>query len=120
MVRPVIGHTVLLRGTLLLGGAVLLWGAQPDDLDMALLAMADGDGVGSQIKGAVSVIRDKSIDSLEANSVYYVGSLPWLTHVRWRLSENLPMFFIVSLLSALLLAGMVYVALKRLANKRLA
>jgi hypothetical protein len=99
---------------------VLLWGAQPDDLNVALLAMADGDGFVSQIKGAVSVIRSKSIDTLEANSVYYVGSLPWLTQVRWRLSENFPLFLALSLASALLLAAMAYVALKRLAKRRLA
>jgi len=99
--------------------AVLLWGAQPDDLNAALLAMADGDGVASQVKGAVSVIRGKSIDTVEANSVYYVGSLPWLTQVRWRLSENLPLFFSISLLSTMLLACMVYFALKHLAKRRL-
>jgi len=100
--------------------AVLLWGAQADDLNEALLAMADGDGLVSQIKGAVSVIRGKSIDTLEANSVYYVGSLPWLTQIRWRLSENFPLFLTLSLASALLLAAMAYVALKRLAKRRLA
>lgn len=100
--------------------AVLLWGAQPDDLDQALLAMTDEDGLVGQIKGAVSVIRGQSIDSVAADSVYYVGSLPWLTYVRWRLSENLLLFIALSLASSVLLASALYVALKHKAKKRLA
>jgi hypothetical protein len=100
--------------------AVLLWGAQPEDLNEALLALADGDALSSPIQGAVSVIRDKSVDSLEAESQYHLGSLPWITQVRWRLSESLPLFLALSLASAMLLAAMAYAALKRLAKRRLA
>ncbi len=99
--------------------AVLLWGAQPDDLNQALLAMADGDGLARYIKGAVSVIQDKSVESAVGNSVYYVGHLSWLTQLRWRLSENLALFLAVSLVSAMLLAAMLRATLKRIAKKRL-
>jgi len=100
--------------------AVLLWGAQPDDLNQALLAMADGDGLASQIKGAASVVRGKSIDSVAPDSVYYVGNLPWLTSIRWHLSENILLLIALSLASAVLLAAMLYLALKHKAWKRLA
>jgi hypothetical protein len=99
--------------------AVLIWGAQPDDLSEALLAMSDEDEFVSQIKGAVSVIRGKSIDSVVSDSAYFVGSLPWITKIRWRLSENLPLFLVISLVSAMLLTAMAYGALKSLARKRL-
>jgi len=99
--------------------AVLIWGAQPDDLSEALLAMSDGASFTHQIKGAVSVIRGKSIDSVDADSVYYIGSLPWMTQVRWQLSENLPLFLLISLASAMLLSAMAYFALKGMARKRL-
>ncbi len=99
--------------------AVLIWGAQPDDLNEALLAMSDTDGFVNQIKGAVSVIRGKSIDSVAADSVYYIGSLPWITQVRWQLSENFPLFLIFSLASAMLLSALAYFALKGMAKKRL-
>ncbi len=100
--------------------AVLVWGAQPDDLNQVLLAMADGYGLAVQIKGATSVVRGKSIDSVAADSVYYVGSLPWVTYVRWRLSENILLLIALSLASAVLLAAMLYVTLKHKARKRLA
>lgn len=99
--------------------AVLIWGAQPDDLDEALLAMSGGDGFVNQVKGAVSVIRGKSIDSVPADSVYYIGSLPWITYVRWQLSENFLIFLVFSLASAMLLSALAYFALKGMAKKRL-
>jgi len=100
--------------------AVLLWGAQPNDLNDALVALVDDDESARKVQGAVAVIRGKSIDSSAADPSYHVGSLPWTTAVRWRLSENLPLFLVASLASALLLAALLYAALKGIARKRVA
>jgi hypothetical protein len=99
---------------------VLLWGAHSDDLNDIVAALSDRDGLDSPIKGAMSVIRGTTVESQVTDAVYYAGSLPWITYIRWQLSQNFALFIVFSLASALLLATLLFYALKRMAAKRLA
>ena len=84
----------------------------------AVEALLNTDRV-ADIQGSAAVVRGTQVNSLLAEKTYHVGSLPPLTYVRWFLSNNPLLLVLLGIVSALLLALVMYIALRARARKRL-
>ena len=84
----------------------------------AVEALLNTDRV-ADIQGSAAVVRGTQANSLLAEKTYHVGSLPPLTYVRWFLSNNPLLLVLLGIVSALLLALVMYIALRARARKRL-
>jgi hypothetical protein len=97
---------------------VLISANKPEALGNTVNAMLDPDRV-KQIQGSVSVVRGEQVASLVAERSYHVGRLGPVTSVQYFLSNNPMLLVLLGLLSAALLAIVIYVVLRARARNRL-
>ena len=71
------------------------------------------------VQGSAAVVRGSQATSLLAEKTYFVGSLPPFTYVRWFLAHNPLVLVVLGVVSALLMALVMYIALRARARKRL-
>lgn len=74
----------------------------------------------SRVQGSLVVIRGQQVDSLAADQSYHVGRLDPVTYLRWYFATRPLMLVGVGLLAAVLLATILYLALRARARRRLA
>lgn len=72
------------------------------------------------VLGDFVVVDDKSIQHARVADTYYMGSLPWLSRLRWFLADQPLVFGLLALLVALLIGVLAYRPLRRLAERRAA
>ena len=90
------------------------------DADVALLDAAMVDiGKREAIGGSVAVLRTSGIHSQFVGEHYHVGRLPWTTLLWYRLTDHPMLLAAFALLGALLLAFLLWHALRALARRRL-
>lgn len=71
------------------------------------------------VQGSAAVVRGSQATSLLAEKTYFVGSLPPITYVRWFLAHNPLVLVALGIVSALLMALVMYIVLRARARKRL-
>ena len=72
----------------------------------------------STIQGDFVVVDDKSINHVKVGDTYYLGSLPWLSKLRWFFSDQPLVLALIVFLVAVLLATIAYRPLRTLVAKR--
>jgi hypothetical protein len=73
----------------------------------------------ADIRGHVAVFKPSApIVSYLAEPTYANGELPWITWIRWELSSRPVLLWAVLLGSIFVLSGLIYVLLRRLAERR--
>lgn len=97
---------------------VMLASNHAGGVSQAVQALLDPERV-IDIQGSAAVVRGSQVTSLLADKSYYVGSLPPLTYVQWFLAHNPLVLVALGILAALLLALVMYMALRARARKRL-
>ena len=90
-------------------------GQSDADLSAALL---DTDLL-PDIQGAMAVIHGREVAVTSNGQAYYVGSLSPLEYMRWALSSHPLLLVLSGLLAAIILAALVYRALRGIATRRL-
>lgn len=98
---------------------VLIASMRPGGLADVTNALLSGEGNAQELQGSLVVIRGKRVESLVAEQDYFVGHLSPLRYLQWYLSQNVMVLMLVTLISALLLASMAYLALRLRAKRRL-
>lgn len=101
--------------------AVLVWGVDGDSLldnSSALLGGEDYDDY-EVVAGSLTTVRGKQVDALVNEQTYFVGSLGWFRNIQWTLSRHLGVFMMLSVLSAILLAVLLFLILQAKARRRL-
>ncbi len=97
---------------------VLISADKGESLGTTVDAVLDLDRV-KQIQGSVSVVRGDNVSSLVAEQTYHVGKLGVLTSIQYFLSNHPILLVLLGLLSAALLAIVIYVVLRARARNRL-
>jgi hypothetical protein len=98
---------------------VAVTGATPAALRATLAALAD-TGVAQGIRGDTAFVRDRNVSSYEMGSSYYVGDLRWWQVIWFHMARHPVLLVIMALLGSLLIALLLYRALRRRAARRLA
>jgi hypothetical protein len=91
---------------------------RPDRLPQVLQVLGDPTRVG-RVRGGLAVIDGDNVGSFAPYQTYSVGRLPWLTWVRWKLSNRMPEAVAALIASIVLLAMLAYNYLQRLAAARI-
>ena len=101
--------------------AVLVWGVDGDSLLDNSTALLGGEGFDEfeLVSGSLTSVRGKQVDPLVNEQTYFVGSLGWFRNIQWTLSRHLGVFMLISALSAILLAVLLYFILLAKARRRL-
>ena len=101
--------------------AVLVWGVDGDSLLDNSSALLGGEVYDDYevVSGSLTTVRGKQVDALVNEQTYYVGSLGWLRNIQWTLSRHLGVFMLISALSAILLAVLLFLILQAKARRRL-
>ncbi|MPQ69886.1 MULTISPECIES: cellulose biosynthesis cyclic di-GMP-binding regulatory protein BcsB [unclassified Pseudomonas] len=98
---------------------VVIASGKPEGLAEATAAMIGGDAYKDSLQGSLAVVQGKEITSLVADEQYYVGELNLFKRVQWLLSQNMQWMLLVTVLGLLLVASLLYLALRARAKKRL-
>jgi Bacterial cellulose synthase subunit len=70
------------------------------------------------IQGDFVVVDDKSVSHVKVGDTYYLGSLPWLSKLRWFFSDQPLVLALIALLVTVLMATIAYRPLRKLVAKR--
>ncbi|WP_375057394.1 cellulose biosynthesis cyclic di-GMP-binding regulatory protein BcsB [Zobellella sp. DQSA1] len=90
-----------------------------DEQDFRLLRQTLSDnGKLGEIQGAVALIRESGVDAQLVGSQYYVGYLPWWLKLWYLLSAHPVLLAVLAALSALLVAVLLWRALRWAAHRR--
>lgn len=88
--------------------------------DYALLRTALGDsGKRAAMGGSVVIVRESGVYSQQVGPMYAVGVLPWWTHIWYRLYAHPVLVAIASGLAAVLIAFLLWYAMRKIARRRL-
>ncbi|MFO1402192.1 MAG: cellulose biosynthesis cyclic di-GMP-binding regulatory protein BcsB [Steroidobacteraceae bacterium] len=98
---------------------VAVTGATPAGLRAALDAVRDA-GVAGGIRGDVAFVRDRNVSSYEIGASYYVGDLGWWQVIWFHMSRHPVLLIFIVLAGSLVVALLLYRALRRRAVRRLA
>lgn len=71
----------------------------------------------SSIQGDFVVVDDKSVTHTKVSETYYMGSLPWLSKLRWFFSDQPLLLGLIGILISILIAAILYRPLRRIAVK---
>src|SRR5690606_15314300 len=97
---------------------VLLASHQASGLQQAITALLEPDLL-KRIQGSATVVRGKQVDSLLSAPTYHVGRLDPLTYSQWWLSRNPLGMVLLGVGAALVVAFLLYIALRARARARL-
>jgi hypothetical protein len=98
---------------------VAITGTTPVALRATLAALTDS-GVAQGIRGDAAFVRDRNVSSYEIGSSFYVGDLHWWQVIWFHLGRHPVLLVITTLLGGLVVALLLYRALRRRAVRRLA
>lgn len=95
-----------------------LMATTPAALSFVTDALLDGSRL-SQIRGHVTLFDESGrITAYSADATYASGDLPWLSWIRWKLSDRPVLLWAVLMLAILVLSGVIYLLLQRHAMRR--
>lgn len=95
-----------------------LMATTPAALSFITDALLDGKRI-AQVHGHVTLFEESGrITAYSADPTYASGDLPWLSWVRWKLSDRPVLLWAVLMLGILALSGVIYVLLQRHAMRR--
>ncbi len=97
---------------------VYLHADRPDDLHKISDILNDSERVAG-VQGDFVVVDEKSVEHAKIADTYYLGSLPWITYLRWMFSSHPLLVGTLGLLICLALAVVAYRELRRFAAKRM-
>jgi hypothetical protein len=97
---------------------VALAANQSDRLGDLLDVLSDDTRIG-EVRGDLTVVRQKMVDGLTVGDTYYVGHLPWYAWLWVHISRYPALMAIAGILAGLFVALTVFWALSRLAARRL-
>lgn len=92
--------------------------ASSDDHVRDVLDVLEDPGKVAQIRGDLTVIRERELEGLRLGDTYYVGTLPWYARLWMRMSAHPALLAIAGILAGLLVALTLFWALGRLAARR--
>ena len=92
--------------------------ASSDDRVRDVLDVLEDPGKVAQIRGDLTVIRQRDLEGLRLGETYFVGNLPWYAWLWIRLSAHPALLAIGGMLAGLLVALTLFWALGRLAARR--
>jgi len=92
--------------------------ASSDDRVRDVLDVLEDPGKVSQIRGDLTVIRQRDLEGLRLGDTYYVGNLPWYARLWMQMSAHPALLAIAGILAGLLVALTLFWALGRLAARR--
>jgi cellulose synthase operon protein B len=72
----------------------------------------------SALQGDFVVVDDKSVSHVKVGDTYYLGSLPWLSKLRWFFADQPLVLALIVLLITVLMATVAYRPLRNLVAKR--
>ncbi|VFR29533.1 Cyclic di-GMP binding protein precursor [plant metagenome] len=98
---------------------VVVSASNPGGLETVTTALMQDRYSGSRISGSVSVVRDDQVTSLTGEHTYYVGRLTIVESLYWFFSRHPVLLLLLGLVSVVLLAVVVYFALRARAKQRL-
>lgn len=96
---------------------VFLYADKAADLRKLSDVLTDPERIAS-VQGDFVIVDDKSVSHTKVSHTYYVGSLPWLSKVRWFLSDQPYVLGILASIICLLMAAIVYRKLGPINAKR--
>ena len=79
--------------------------------------MVDPERV-SLIQGDFALVDDKKIDYAKVGPIYYLGSLPTMSKIRWFFSDNPLLLGFLGILICIVLAAIMYRTLRRIRAAR--
>jgi cellulose synthase operon protein B len=85
----------------------------------ALIDTLEDEGKVPQIRGALTIVRPGSVQSYQADALYYVGSLSWWQRLWFHLSQHPVLLTLVTLITAIVIALFLYGWLQRRVARRL-
>jgi len=95
-----------------------LMATTPAALSFITDALLDGSRL-SQIHGHVTLFEESGrVTAYSADPTYASGDLPWLSWIRWKLSDRPVLLWAVLMLAILVLSAVIYVLLQRHALRR--
>lgn len=97
---------------------VFIYADKASDLRTIAEALSDAERIPS-IQGDFAVIDDKNVKHTKVSQTYYVGTLSPVNKVRWFFSDQPLLLALIGLLICILLAVLVYRALRHMRAKRL-
>lgn len=92
--------------------------ASSDDRVRDVLDVLEDPGKVAQIRGDLTVIRQRDLEGLRLGDTYYVGNLPWYARLWLQMSAHPALLAIGGILAGLLVALTLFWALSRLAARR--
>lgn len=92
--------------------------ASSDDRVRDVLDVLEDPGKVAQIRGDLTVIRQRDLEGLRLGETYYVGNLPWYARLWMQMSAHPALLAIAGILAGLLVALTLFWALGRLAARR--
>lgn len=96
---------------------VFLYADKSADLRKISDVMTDPERV-ALIQGDFVVVDDKKVSHLSVGETYYLGSLPWLSKLRWFFSDQPLLLGLLAVLMAVLIATLMYRPLRNMVAKR--
>lgn len=96
---------------------VFVYADKSTDLRKIADLVTDSDRF-STIQGDFVVVDDKSLNFAKVADTYYLGSLPWISKLRWFFSDQPWLLALIVFLIAVLLATIAYRPLRTLVAKR--
>jgi hypothetical protein len=101
------------------GRTVVALAASDASAARSLVAALEDNARVSQIRGGLTVVRSDSVQSFEAEAVYYVGSLTFWQWLWFHFANHALLLIIVALAAAVAVALLLYGGLQRLVSARL-
>nr|WP_235844593.1 cellulose biosynthesis cyclic di-GMP-binding regulatory protein BcsB [Cupriavidus agavae] len=92
--------------------------ASSDERVRDVLDVLEDPGKVSQIRGDLTVIRQRELEGLRLGDTYYVGNLPWYARLWMTMSAHPALLAIAGIVAGLLVALTLFWALGRLAARR--
>nr|WP_315597501.1 cellulose biosynthesis cyclic di-GMP-binding regulatory protein BcsB [uncultured Cupriavidus sp.] len=92
--------------------------ASSDDRVRDVLDVLEDPGKVAQIRGDLTVIRQRELEGLRLGDTYYVGNLPWYARLWMTMSAHPALLAIAGILAGLLVALTLFWALGRIAARR--
>ena len=115
-----LGALVAFESPLKSGRSVVAFTGDNDEQIGALaISMADPK-ISPRFQGDLVLQSGKRIEGFQMGPTYYVGSLPWLTALRWHLSRQPLLMIVFIAMAALMVAAIAFRYLRKRVEQRLA
>lgn len=115
-----LGALVAFESPLKSGRSVVAFTGDNDEQIGALAVSMADPKISPHFQGDLVLQSGKRIEGFQMGPTYYVGSLPWLTALRWHLSRQPLLMIVFIALAALMVAAIAFRYLRKRVEQRLA